>query len=297
MENRTAIGGQANVQKTLAKPSDKVHSILRTIASNSITNFGNLGIHLYVVSGIRRQRNINNYSSSHLNFLERRYVFTCINHFLEIDFMNRLHISALSLAVLLGLATAASQPAEAYRYGVNNRQQRQQNRIYSGVQNGSLNRREAGRLERQQYALNQREARYRASGNGLSNSERARLERQQNQLSQNINQQKHDGQGYNPGTPGNPGNPNHPGHSLYDVNKTQQNQDGRIYNGIQSGALTPHEAQRLEAQQSKFAAEEARMRASGNGLSLQERARLDNQQDRMSKSIYNQKHDGQDYPH
>ena len=84
--------------------------------------------------------------------------------------MNRLHISALSLAVLLGLATAVSQPAEAYRNGVNNRQQRQQNRIYSGVQNGQLNRRETSRLGRQQYALNQKEARYRASGNGLSQS-------------------------------------------------------------------------------------------------------------------------------
>lgn len=213
--------------------------------------------------------------------------------------MNRLHISALSLAVLLGLASAASQPAEAYRYGVNNRQQRQQNRIYSGVQNGSLNRRETVRLEKQQYALNQREARFRASGNGLSKSERARLERQQNQLSQNIHQQKNDGQGYNPGPNHgypNPGNPNQ-GHSLYDVNKTQQNQDGRIYNGIQSGALTPQEAQRLQMQQSKFAAEEARMRASGSGLSIQERARLDNQQDRMSQNIYKQKHDAQDYPH
>ncbi|CAN5259164.1 hypothetical protein BH11CYA1_BH11CYA1_01800 [soil metagenome] len=212
--------------------------------------------------------------------------------------MNRLHVSALSLAVLLGLASAVSQPAEAYRYGVNNRQQRQQSRIYNGVQGGQLNRRETGRLERQQYALNQKEARYRASGNGLSSSERARLEHQQNQLSQNIYQQKHDGQGYNPGNGHgpHPGYPNNPGRSLFDVNKTQQSQDARINNGIQNGSLTQHEAQRLEGQQSRFAAEEARMRASGNGLSIQERARLDQQQDRMSRSIYNQKHDAQGNP-
>ncbi len=201
--------------------------------------------------------------------------------------MNRLHISALSLAVLLGLATSAQKPAEAYRYGVNNRQERQQNRIYNGVQNGSLNRREAGRLERQQYALNQKEARYRASGNGLSNSERARLERQQNELSQNINQQKHDGQGRNPEYP------NKPGHSLYDVNQTQQNQASRINNGVQNGSLTPQEAARLQNQQAQFAAREASMRASGNGLSVQERARLDNQQDRMSQNIYHQTNDAQ----
>lgn len=239
----------------------------------------------------QKTANINNYSPKPLNFLERRDVFTCINHFVESAFMNRLHISALSLAVLLGLASAASQPADAYRYGVNNRQERQQNRIYSGVQNGSLNRRETARLGKQQYALNRKEARFRASGNGMSNSERARLERQQNQMSQNIYQQKHDGQGYNPG-PGR-GNPNNPGRSLYDVNQTQQNQANRINNGIQNGSLTPQEAARLQNQQSQLAAREASMRASGNGLSVQERARLDNQQDRLSQNIYQQKNDAQ----
>ncbi len=201
--------------------------------------------------------------------------------------MNRLHISALSLAVLLGLTSAASQPAEAYRYGVNNRQERQQNRIHNGVQSGSLNRRETARLGKQQYALNRKEARYRASGNGMSNSERARLERQQNQMSQNIYQQKHDGQGHNPGFP------NNPGRSLYDVNQTQQNQATRINQGVQNGSLTSQEAARLQNQQNQFAAREASMRASGNGLSVQERARLDNQQDRMSQNIYQQKNDAQ----
>ena len=209
--------------------------------------------------------------------------------------MNRLHISALSLAVLLGLASAVNQPAEAYRYGVNNRQERQQSRIYNGVQNGSLNRRETARLGKQQYALNQKEARYRASGDGMSNSERARLQKQQNQMSQNIYQQKHDGQGYNPGpNPGpNPGHSNNPGHSLYDVNQTQQNQANRINSGVQNGSLTAQEAARLQSQQAQFAAREASMRASGNGLSVQERARLDNQQDRMSQNIYQQKNDAQ----
>lgn len=206
--------------------------------------------------------------------------------------MNRLHISALSLAVLLGLTSAASQPAEAYRYGVNNRQERQQNRIHNGVQSGSLNRRETARLGKQQYALNQKEARYRASGNGMSNSERARLERQQNQMSQNIYQQKHDGQGYHQGGP-NPGYPNNSGRSLYDVNQTQQNQANRINQGVQNGSLTSQEAARLQNQQTQFAAREASMRASGNGLSVQERARLDNQQDRMSQNIYQQKNDAQ----
>lgn len=107
--------------------------------------------------------------------------------------MNRSFLASLSLAVILGACALAGQPAEA-RYGVNDRQDRQQRRIYNGVRNGNLNRRETVRLSRQQMALNHKEARFRASGNGLSRSERARLQHQQNQLSRNIYNQKHDNQ-------------------------------------------------------------------------------------------------------
>jgi len=220
--------------------------------------------------------------------------------------MNFRILASLSLAVLatslIGNVSAAD--AKQYKYGVNNRQQRQANRITSGVGNGSLNGREAYRLTKQQAALNRTEARYRASGNGLNPMERARLENRQNQLSQNIYQQKHDSQDRIPGNgplpgngpfPGGPrpgiGNPG-PGNQLYDINQTQRNQDKRIYNGISTGELTPQEAARLNNQQTRFDAKEAQMRQ--NGLTVGERAKLDNMQDRMSQSIYNQKHDAQD---
>jgi len=110
--------------------------------------------------------------------------------------MNKVSIAGLSLAALVVLATASSQPAEArkWQYGVNNRQQRQQNRICNGVQNGSLTRREAKRIRGQEATLRKQEAYYRATGNGLSNKERNRLEREQNHLSHEIYNQKHDGQ-------------------------------------------------------------------------------------------------------
>jgi len=211
------------------------------------------------------------------------------------------YIKATALMLLVASAVAGGiSPAEAYKYGVNARQERQQDRIYNGVANGSLNPREAARLERQQYALNQREARLRQGG--LTQAERYKLERQQNRLSQNIHNQKHDAQGFNfspapaPGlghgpVPG-PG-PN-PANSLFDINKTQANQQNRIYNGIQSGQLTPQEAARLSNQQSRLDAREAQMRA--DGLTMQERYKLDRQQDRLSRNIYEQKHDAQGMP-
>ncbi len=77
------------------------------------------------------------------------------------------------------------------------------------------------------------------------------------------------------------------------INKRQVNQQKRIYNGIQSGKLTKRETYGLERQQRHINNVEDRYRTSGDGLSLKERARLTNMQDRASRSIYRQKHDDQ----
>ena len=200
--------------------------------------------------------------------------------------MNHKILATLSLALVAAAVTADVQPAFAWKYGVNKRQGFQQNRIQSGIGNGSLNAREAHRLNRQENKLNRQEARFRASGNGLSNSERARLEREQNQISQNIYNQKHDAPNR-----WNSGNNHHNG-QYYNVNQNQRNQDQRISQGIQSGELTGREAGRLEAQQGRFAVKEAEMRQ--DGLTFKERRKLDAYQDQMSQNIYNQKHDAQD---
>lgn len=200
--------------------------------------------------------------------------------------MNQKILATLSLALVAASITIDVQPAHAWKYGVNQRQNRQEKRIKSGRASGSLNRREATRLNRQQNALENKEARFRASGNGLSASERARLQHNQNQLSQNIYNQKHDVQNrWN--TPN-----NQPGNQLFDINQTQKNQDKRIYNGVQTGELTQREYNRLDNQQDRFTAKEAEMRQ--DGLTMKERKKLDFYQDQMSQNIYNQKHDAQD---
>ena len=81
-----------------------------------------------------------------------------------------------------------------YNHNVNQRESRQQRRIYQGVRSGSLNRREAYRLERQQVNLRRTEARYRRSGGGLSWRERRNLEHRLNRSSRSIYNQKHDRQ-------------------------------------------------------------------------------------------------------
>lgn len=107
-------------------------------------------------------------------------------------------LATLSLSLVAASTIMSSQDAQAkdYRYSVNNRQQRQQTRIYKGIQSGSLTQREAANLQRRQSQLNRQEARYRASGNGLNPYERAKLQREQNQLSRGINNQANDRQNY-----------------------------------------------------------------------------------------------------
>ena len=80
------------------------------------------------------------------------------------------------------------------------------------------------------------------------------------------------------------------------VNKQQHNQHGRIKQGVKSGELTRKEGAKLAKEQRQINRTEKRMRADGGGLSAAERARLDNMQDRQSKAIHHQKHDGQDRP-
>ncbi|MBP7862389.1 hypothetical protein KA183_11960 [bacterium] len=206
---------------------------------------------------------------------------------------------AASMVLAVAGLSLDMQPAHAWKHGVNNRQQRQQARIQRGAQYGSLTPVEARRLSNQQNALAAQEARFRASGNGLNSWERSKLQHEQNQLSQNIHRQSTDRQGTimppvgNPPIVVNPPTYNPPGRpGLYNVNQNQLNQQQRMYQGIQSGELTGHEAQRLAIQQQRFAATEASMRQ--DGLTLNERRKLDHMQDSMSRNIYNQKHDAQD---
>ena len=75
------------------------------------------------------------------------------------------------------------------------------------------------------------------------------------------------------------------------INHRQARQQARIYQGIASGSLTQREAARLERQEGRIDALEARDRR--NGLSRHERAQLERDLNRESRQIYRQKHDRQ----
>ena len=83
---------------------------------------------------------------------------------------------------------------------------------------------------------------------------------------------------------------------LHNINKRQQNQERRVYNGVRNGSLTPKEAARIERGEERIDRQEAHYRASGNGFNRRERVKLERSLNRESRLIHRQKHDKQTYP-
>lgn len=192
--------------------------------------------------------------------------------------------------VLLGAAmavAAAAAPAQTSPSGVvDQREDHQEQRIGQGIANGDVSAREAYRLERQQGRIDAAEAAARADG-PLNPAERARLNRMQDTASRDIWQQKHDQP-----TASTQMAPAAPPTSGALVDRRESMQDARIRQGIGSGQIDAREAWRLEQQQSRIQAAEARADADGH-VSRAEHARLERMQDRASADIWHQKHDRQ----
>jgi uncharacterized protein HemX len=74
-----------------------------------------------------------------------------------------------------------------------------------------------------------------------------------------------------------------------EINRQEMEQERRIYQGLQSGRLTPGEFQRLENQQARIRATEAQMRADGR-LTRGEKTQLAEMQARANRNIYRHKH-------
>jgi hypothetical protein len=191
-------------------------------------------------------------------------------------------LGAFSLG-LLAQDQPAPQPASDQSKKpatIHQRKENQQQRIGEGVENGSLTANEASKLEHKEAALNREEKKMKSDGT-LSPAERAKLQRQQNGLSKDIYKQKHDAQAQKL----NPKN---------EVGQRDRNQQKRIGEGIENGSLTPREAGRLEGQEKRLNTEQRNMRAANGGtLTPGEKAKINQQQNKESRRIYHQKHDGQ----
>ena len=81
--------------------------------------------------------------------------------------------------------------------------------------------------------------------------------------------------------------------ALASIAQRKDNQQDRIANGIDSGQLTAGETRNLETKEAAVNKEEHTMRTEDDGhLTAADRAKLNRQQNHLSRQIYRDKHNG-----
>ena len=200
--------------------------------------------------------------------------------------IKHLHSIVFSLA-LAGLALpAAAQNSTTTTtpptsQSINQRKENQQDRIANGVQSGELTAGETHNLEKKEAGLNQEERDMRKLDNGhLTAADKTTLNQQQNKLSNQIYKDKHNAAVQNTDPKS-------------EVGKRAENQQDRIAQGIRSGQLTAGETSRLEGLDAAINREVRNDRAANGGkLTGAEKAQVNRQQNRTSRAIYRDKHNG-----
>jgi hypothetical protein len=189
--------------------------------------------------------------------------------------------AALAILVLPAVAQSTTPSASVTGESVQDRKENQQDRIANGATSGELTAGETANLERKESNLNQEERDMRKLDHGkLTSTDKTTLNQQQNQLSKQIYQDKH-----------NSAVPNTNPRS--EVGKREENQQDRIAQGIKSGQLTAGETAHLEKNQARINHEVGNDRAANGGkLTAQEKQQVNHQQNRQSRQIYRDKHNG-----
>lgn len=156
----------------------------------------------------------------------------------------------------------------------------QENRIEQGLKSGQLSTGEAAKLERGEARIDRMESNAQKNGN-LSPQEAARIQQAQNQESGRINKLENNAVS---------GNPNSASSQRMQADVQRNvNQQNRIEQGVQSGAVTNKEASNMERGQSRVDRKEAKAGANGH-VSAGEQARIQKAENKQSNKIYREKH-------
>ena len=188
----------------------------------------------------------------------------------------------LILAALAASALSTAALADTVAEQDQQRDVNQQERIEQGLKSGELSTKEAGQLERDEQHVDHMEARDLKNGS-ISPTEQARLNAAENKTSNAIYADKHNA------TMGNPNSASSE-RMQADVQRNV-NQQQRIANGMQSGALTNKEAGSLERGQAHVDRKEANAAANGH-VNAREERRIQRSENHQSNRIYNKKHNG-----
>ena len=149
-----------------------------------------------------------------------------------------------------------------------------------GVESGQLTAGETKNLESREASLNREIKDDReANGGKLTSAEREQVNRQQNNLSKSIYNDKH--------------NVNTARYGNNEVGARRQSQQERIANGIRNGSMSAGEVARTENREQGINQQiRADRAANGGKLTGGEKAQINHEQNRTSRQIYRQKHNG-----
>jgi hypothetical protein len=184
--------------------------------------------------------------------------------------------AVLAAALISGTALAQDNTVQSDTQ----RDINQQQRIENGLQNGQLNTREAGQLERQEQHIDNTEARD-LRGGQITPAEQSRLNAEQNHVSNEIHQDKHNGIGGNPTSASSQ-------RMQADVQRNI-NQEQRIENGEKTGQLNNRQVGHLEHGQANVDRREANAARSGHVTRAAQRG-IQRSENRQSRHIYRAKH-------
>ncbi len=179
--------------------------------------------------------------------------------------------------IFFATALVAAMTASAFAQ-VHQRKVNQQGRIANGVKSGQLTAGETKNLEGKEAKLNKEVRTDRAQNGGkLTAGEQRQVNRQQNRLSNQIYADKHNAA------------KQHYGNN--EVDQRRSNQQQRISQGIASGKLNASETARLENKESAINHQTAAdRRANGGNLTNNEKRQINQEQNKVSGKIYNDKH-------
>ena len=172
------------------------------------------------------------------------------------------------------------RPANPAMSKVGARAENQQDRIANGVRSRQLTAGETKHLESREANINHEVKADRAANGGkLTPEERAHVNQQQNNVSRSIYNDKHNGA-------------TQPGANS-EVGQRQRNQQQRIANGIDSGKMNASEAAKTEKNEQHINRQVAADRkANGGRLTPAERKQVNREQNKTSREIHHDKHNG-----
>jgi hypothetical protein len=194
--------------------------------------------------------------------------------------MKKVLFLAMFAVMQLGvLATGYAEQGD-WRGGIRSRIQDDKQKINQGIERGTLDRREAGKLNDELGAILYKIDRMKADGQ-LSQGERDQIKNDLDRLDRDIFKEKHDGAAVFAPMPGD---------WRGGIRARIQGARKKIDQGVAQGTLNRHEADRLDAELGAILNKIDRMKADGQ-LSPGERDQVKNDLDRLDRDIFQEKHD------